>query len=264
MTSKKEQHTENPSHHTRLQQILAQLEESDYISVKTLSQALKVSEVTIRKDLTFLEDNGYLYRTHGGATKKSYYAFEETVGNKENIHTKEKQEITKKAMEYIDENDFIILASGTTMHYLARNMQHFKKLTVLTASLRVALELCNASGVQVIQMGGEVRKSSTSVIGTFSETILSQFSCNKLFLGIDGISVDFGISTSNLAEASLNQQMINSAEKIYVLGDSSKVGKRGFGKICELDKIDYFITDNRITQQQIQHLENAGISVIIS
>ncbi len=256
--------SENILQNKRLQKILSELEEEEYLSVKELSQLLLVSEVTVRKDLTFLEDKGYLYRTHGGATKKSHYAFEDSVNNKENIHIKEKQAIAKKSLEYINENDFIMLASGTTIHYLARSLQNFDKLTVLTASLRVALELCNSNNVQVIQLGGEVRKSSASVVGTFTETILKQFSCNKLFLGIDGISVNFGISTSNLAEASLNQQMIESTEKIYVLGDSSKVGKQGFGKICDLDKVDFFITDKQITNKQIQYLENAGISVIIA
>ncbi len=248
----------------RLQKILSALEGEEYLSVKELSQLLSVSAVTVRKDLTFLEDKGYLYRTHGGATKKSHYAFEDSVSNKENIHIKEKQAITRKSLEYINENDFIMLASGTTIHYLARSLQHYNKLTILTASLRVALELCNTDNIQVIQIGGEVRKSSTSVVGTFSENILGQFSCNKLFLGIDGISVNFGISTSNLAEASLNQKMIDRAEKIYVLGDSSKVGKQGFGKICDLDKVDFFITDSNITEKQVQLLENAGISVIIA
>lgn len=248
----------------RLVKILAELDNEDYLSVKKLSQLLSVSEVTIRKDLTFLEERGYLYRTHGGATKKSHYAFEESVDDKENINIKEKQAITKKSLEYINENDFIMLASGTTIHYLARSLHQYNKLTVLTASLRVALELCNTENIQVIQLGGEVRKSSTSVIGTFSENVLAQFSCNKLFLGIDGISVDFGISTSNLAEASLNQRMIERAEKIYVLGDSSKVGKQGFGKICDLNKVDFFITDNNITDKQVELLENAGISVIIA
>ncbi len=248
----------------RLDQILSVLEKEKYVTVQRLSETLNVSMVTIRKDLTLLENQGYLYRTHGGASKKSRYAFEENVLRKENINVEQKQKIAHKALEFIKENDFIILASGTTIHYLARIMNNFQKLTVLTSSLGVSVELCNIPSVNTIQIGGEVRKNSSSVVGALSESILDSFSCNKLFLGIDGIDVDFGISTSNVAEASLNKQMINRADKIYVLGDSSKVNKRGFGKICELSKVDVFITDDQIEQEEVQKLESAGINVVIA
>ncbi len=248
----------------RLNQILSVLEKEKYITVQELSKTLDVSMVTIRKDLALLENQGYLYRTHGGASKKSRYAFEENVLRKESINVKEKQKIARKALEFIKENDFIILASGTTIHYLARIMNDFQKLTVLTSSLRVSVELCNIPSINTIQIGGEVRKSSTSVIGPLSESILNSFSCNKLFLGIDGIDIDFGISTSNVAEASLNQQMIKHADKVYVLGDSSKVNKRGFGKICDLSKVDVFITDSHIEKEEVQKLESIGINVVIA
>lgn len=248
----------------RFESILSELEKQKHLTVKSLSETLGVSEVTIRKDLSTLEKSGYLLRTHGGATKKSHYTFEKNVSQKESINSTEKIAIAQKAVTYIDNNDAIMLASGTTIHYLAKALKNFDNLTVLTASLQAAIELCSSSTIQVIQMGGEVRKSSSSVMGTFTEISLAQFTCNKLFLGIDGISSTFGISTSNLAEASLNQKMIEYAEKIFVLGDSSKIEKQGFGKICGLDKIDYFITDHNITEQQISELEDAGISVIIS
>lgn len=256
--------TEIAPYNPRLGEILSLLEDHEYLTVKALSAALDVSMVTIRKDLTFLEQQGYLHRTHGGASKKSVYAFEKSVARKENINIEQKQRITREAVKQINENDCIILASGTTIHHLARQLFDFNKLTVLSASLRASLELCHAPGVLTIQIGGEVRKSSTSVVGTFAESVLSQFSCHKLFLGIDGISVDFGISTSNLAEAYLNQQMIRASEQVYVLGDSSKVGKRGFGRICAVDQVDVFITDEQISEKSVRMLEDAGVSVVIA
>jgi DeoR/GlpR family transcriptional regulator of sugar metabolism len=127
----------------------------------------------------------------------------------------------------------------------------------------VAIELCNNPNINIIQLGGEVRKSSTSIVGSISEGILKQFSCNKLFLGVDGIDIDFGISTSNAAEAHLNQLMIECSEKVVILGDSSKLNKKGFGKIASLDKVDYLITDNGIGEEDKSALEERGVTVII-
>ncbi|PIE86097.1 MAG: transcriptional regulator [Bacteroidia bacterium] len=248
----------------RQQDILNILNEHSYITVHELSKQLNVSLVTIRKDLTLLEQQQYLYRTHGGASIKPRYAFERNVSEKESINVEQKIKIAKKAVSFINDNDFIILASGTTIHYLARNIADFKNLTILTSSLRVSLEMCNKENINIIQLGGEVRKSSTSVIGSVSEAILKDFACNKLFLGVDGIDYHFGISTSNAAEAHLNKLMVETANKIYVLADSSKINKRGFGKICNLDQIDVLITDSGIEADDVKKLEDAGIDVRVA
>lgn len=243
--------------------ILKELDEKDYVLVQDLCEKLNVSSVTIRKDLNYLEGLGLLFRNHGGASKHMRYAYEKNVNEKENINVEAKQGIVKAAMQLIQENDCIILASGTTMHYLARMLVNFGPLTVLTSSLRVALELCNNPNINIIQLGGEVRKSSTSIVGSISETILKQFSCNKLFLGVDGIDLDFGISTSNAAEAHLNQLMIECSDHVVILADSSKLNKKGFGKIASLDKIDYLVTDVHISDEDRIGLEEAGVSVIV-
>ncbi len=248
----------------RHQSILKYLNNHKFASVQALSELAKVSLVTIRKDLTLLENGGYLYRTHGGASKKSRYAFEENVAKKENINTYEKKVIAKKALEYINDGDFIILASGTTIHYLARIIKDTKNLTILTSSLRVALELSQFENINVIQLGGKVRRSSLSIIGATTENMLRNFSCTKLFLGVDGIDADFGVSTSNADEAHINNVMIEQADTVYVLADSSKVGKRGFGRISGLENINAFITDKGIEKEDLENIEKAGVDVILA
>lgn len=246
----------------RHDEILKELDEKGHVLVQDLCEKLNVSSVTIRKDLNFLESLGLLFRNHGGASKQIRYAYEKNVGEKENINVEAKQAIAKAAVALIQENDCIILASGTTMHYLARMLVNFGPLTVLTSSLRVAIELCNNPNINVIQLGGEVRKSSTSIVGSISEGILKQFSCNKLFLGVDGIDLEFGISTSNAAEAHLNQVMIECADQTIVLADSSKLNKKGFGKIAPLDQVDYLITDEGVSVEDQIRLEEIGVNVI--
>lgn len=246
----------------RHDEILKELDEKGHVLVQDLCEKLNVSSVTIRKDLNYLESLGLLFRNHGGASKQMRYAYEKNVGEKENINVEAKQAIAKAALPLIQENDCIILASGTTMHYLARMLVNFGPLTVLTSSLRVAIELCNNPNINIIQLGGEVRKSSTSIVGSISEGIIKQFSCNKLFLGVDGIDLEFGISTSNAAEAHLNQVMIDCADQTVILADSSKLNKKGFGKIAGLDQIDYLITDNGISVEDQAKLEEIGVNVI--
>ncbi|RMZ61118.1 DeoR/GlpR transcriptional regulator [Chryseobacterium nematophagum] len=248
---------------SRHNDILKELNEKGYVLVQELCEKFNVSSVTIRKDLNYLESLGLLFRNHGGASRHMSYAYEKNVDEKENINVEAKQKIARASLSLIHENDCIILASGTTMHYLARMLVGFGPLTVLTSSLRVAIELCNNPNINIIQLGGEVRKSSTSIVGSISESILKQFSCNKLFLGVDGIDMEFGISTSNAAEAHLNQLMIECSDKVVIVADSSKLNRKGFGKITSLDKIDSLVTDDNIQDEDIRKLEEIGINVIV-
>lgn len=248
----------------RQEEILKELNEKGYVYVVDLCETHNVSTVTIRKDLNHLENENLLHRIHGGASKQPVYTFERDVNDKEFIQVEQKQQIAKAALKYISNNDYVILGSGTSLHYLSRIITDFQKLTILTPSLRASLELCKNTNIDTIQLGGDIRNSATSVVGPIAEATLSQFSCNKLFLGCDGIHLDFGLSTSNAMEAHLNQAMIAVAEKVIVLADSTKMNKRGFGKICSLDKIDVLITDEGIDIETKTKLEEIGIDVVIA
>lgn len=248
----------------RQEEILKELNEKGYVNVADLCEIHNVSTVTIRKDLNFLENEKLLHRTHGGASIQPIYAFDRDVNDKEALQVEQKQLIAKEALKYINNNDYIILGSGSTIHYFSRIIAGFQKITVLTPSLRVSLELCKDTKIDTIQLGGDIRNSATSVVGPIAEATLSQFSCNKLFLGTDGLHLDFGLSTSNAMEAHLNQAMINVAEKVIVLADSTKMNIRGFGKICNLNKIDVLITDEAIDIETKTKLEEMGIDVVVA
>lgn len=247
----------------RHQYILKQLDQNGKVLVLDLCEELGVSSVTIRKDLRFLEESNLLFRTHGGATKQNPYTTDKSVYEKEKIFVEEKQKIGAKAASLIDENDSIIIASGTTLLAFSKEIKPIGNLTVVTSSLQVAGQMAKHQNTDIIQLGGSVRKSSYSVAGIFSELILDHFYCSKLFLGVDGLDLDFGISTTNAQEAQLNKKMIESAQKVIVLTDSSKFGRKSFGKITDLSKIDVIITD-QITESYKDSLEALGIKVIIS
>jgi DeoR family transcriptional regulator of aga operon len=243
--------------------ILNKLEEDGSVTVLELSKEFNVSAVTIRKDLTLLEELNLLFRSNGKAIRKNPYTHEKSVNEKEKIHQGEKNKIAIKAAELIKPFDSIILASGTTIIEMAHQIKPIKGITVLTASLNVALIVSELNGVDVIQLGGALRQSSSSVIGPIGEQMLSEFTCSKLFLGVDGIDIDFGLSTTSSMEASINKVMIKSAQKIIILADSSKFGRKGFGRICGLEDVDQIITDSGIEDSYKDKLTKLGIDVVV-
>lgn len=248
----------------RHQYILTRLREQGHITVIDLSRELKVSAVTIRKDLKYLEEKELLFRTHGSATPNNPYINDRPVNEKEKVRVSQKQRIARYAASLIEPKDSIILASGTTVIELARQIRAVDQLTVVTASLNAALILSRDPLIDIIQLGGMVRKSSSSIIGPYAEEQLTNFSCSKLFLGVDGIAPDYGFTTTNALEANLNKQMIEAAQRVIVLADSTKFGRRGFSRICNLSQVDKVITDNEVHSPFIRKLEEAGIEIIIT
>lgn len=248
----------------RHQIVLKTLHDTGHVNVQDLSKQMKVSDVTIRKDLKLLEDKGLLFRTHGGASKANPYTNDKPVAEKERLNADEKRIIAKAAAAMIGYNDSIIIGSGTSMLALARAISPDGHLTVITSALNVSLELSHHPNVEVLQLGGQLRQNSSSVMGPYAEQILADVSCSILFLGVDGIDLEMGLTTTSLMEARLNQKMIDAAQVTVVLADSSKFGKRGLGKICALDQIQHIITDSRISPELIKLLEEKGVTVTIA
>lgn len=236
----------------------------DSVLVSDLVTMLDVSAVTVRKDLTELEKSDKLYRSHGKAVLINPYINNRSVNEKEKLAADEKHAIGREAARLITRDDSIAIASGTTVHALARNIQPIHKLTVVSASLAVSNILSQHENVDIIQLGGMMRHSSLSVVGDYAARFLVQCSFSKLYLGVDGIDVDYGITTTEIREAALNRIMMDASQKTIVLADSSKFGRRGFAKIADIDAIDIVITDAGISPKVANRLEDLGIELIIA
>lgn len=234
------------------------------VLVSDLVTMLDVSAVTVRKDLTELEKSDKLYRSHGKAVLINPYINNRSVNEKEKLAADEKHAIGREAARLITRDDSIAIASGTTVHALARNIQPIHKLTVVSASLAVSNILSQHENVDIIQLGGLMRHSSLSVVGDYAARFLVQCSFSKLYLGVDGIDVDYGITTTEIREAALNRIMMDASQKTIVLADSSKFGRRGFAKIADIDAIDIVITDAGISPKVANRLEDLGIELIIA
>lgn len=248
----------------RHKHILDKLQRDGYVKVQDLADDLDVTSVTIRKDLKILEKKGLLYRTHGSASPVNPHTGDRAITEKEKIKPDEKRHIAIAASKLIEENDSIMINSGSTICAFAEQIAPKNNLTVVSASTRATTIIGENDEINVIQLGGVYRKRSTSVIGNYTLSFLQDITCSKLFLGVDGIDFDFGITTSNIEEAELNKAMMKVALKTVVLADSSKFGRKGFGKICDVDKIDIIITDSGISPSMIKMIEEVGIELIIA
>lgn len=245
----------------RHQLILSKLKDLGYVNVNELSAEFGVSMVTIRKDLKLLENRRLLFRTHGSASLADPLITDRNIDEKGKIRIDEKIRIAKLAAEMVKTGESLILASGSTIMELAKQIQQIKPLTVISASLNVSQILNVIPEIEVHQLGGVIRKSSSSAVGPVAEQMMSSYNCHYLFLGVDGIDPEYGLTTTNALEASLNRAMIKSSKKVVVLADSSKFGKRGFSKICDLSEVDEVITDMEISQVIVKRIREIGVDV---
>ncbi len=242
--------------------ILDMINKAGQVSVSELSKIFKVSEVTIRNDLSHLEKKNLLIKTRGGGLKTQSVAIDQKLNEKAQINSKEKVAIGKKAVELIKDNDTIILDSGTTTVEIAKHINRINNLTVITNALNIAGQLIRDE-IKVILLGGILRTSSLSLIGPIGESNIKNFYCDKCFLGVDGIDSQSGIFTPNLEEANLNRMMIEASKEVIIVTDSSKFRRKSFVHIAPITKVDIIITDSNIPEEEFKNLQNKGIKVIL-
>ena len=243
--------------------ILRQLEQKEEVLVTELSRETGISEVTIRKDLTILQNRNLLVRTRGGAIRKPVENPNEdiTISKKGMFNFKEKERIGEEAAKLIKDGDFIMLDSGTTTLEVARHLDAFHNLHIVTNAMNIATELLEYKRFDVVLLGGTVRVNSHSTVGPLALSVLRNFTGYKLFLGVDSFSIEDGVSTPNLEEALLNQLMIQHADKVIAVFDSSKFNKRSFVHIAKVDEIDCIVTDEAIPSGLTSKLKAAGVEV---
>ncbi|MCK4966639.1 DeoR/GlpR transcriptional regulator [bacterium] len=244
----------------KIQEILVQ---NKRILVKDIAKRFNISEVTIRKDLEVLEKRGLLNRVHGGAILTSgSLVMDLAITEKENINPLEKERIAQKAKQFIEIGDVIILDSGSTTTRIARQIKSEKGITVITNAVNIASELASTE-VNVLLTGGNLREKSFSLVGPIAEDSLTKITAKKLFLGVDGIDFDYGLTTPNMLEAKVNRMMMRAAVETILVADSSKFGRKSLGIIASIKDVNKVITDNNINESDYKKLNDLGIEVFI-
>lgn len=247
----------------RRAQIVQLVNTQGRMRVEALAQHCAVSSVTIRSDLSYLQKQGLLLRSHGFALPNNRIISELSINEKRNQHAEIKRLIGQAAAKLIHDGESIILDSGTTTKEIAANMLHLNDVVVMTSGLDVAMELTAADGVQVRMPGGTLRKNALSFSGTSAEKSLENYFFDKVFLGVDGYDLKVGITTHNEQEANLNRLMCDISTQTIVVTDSSKFGKRSFHVIRDFAGIDVLITDDGIPPDYLQAFQQQGVQVIL-
>jgi DeoR/GlpR family transcriptional regulator of sugar metabolism len=242
--------------------ILELIKKNGFAKVQTLSKTFEVTEVTIRQDLEFLEKEGYVHREHGGAyiDKDNMTKSQLNLLNEANLE--KKKEIAQKAVCFIQEGDSIILDSGSTTTELAKLLKNFRQLTVITNSLSVAMILVDNPNIDLIMTGGELKVQTMSLTGELAAESFKNIHVNKLFLATAGISSTLKLTYPTLSDLVVKSAMIKSADAIYLLADSSKLGSSAFANLGPASLIQTLITDSDISGEFALELKNAGIQIV--
>jgi len=246
----------------RQKKIVELVNERLSIRVTELSKIFSVTEETIRRDLEKLEKENLLMRSHGGAVSIEKDQGEVSYLEREITNAEQKKAIATAAVRLIEPGDQIVLDASTTAWYVAKELPDMP-LTVLTNSIKVAIELSKKEQIKVISTGGTLLSQSLSYVGPLAERSLSMYHVNKAFLSCKGVHLERGLSDFNESQALLKKQMREIADETILMVDSSKFGTRAFSQIVPVTNIDCIITDSKIDEETKNDLEEKKIQLLI-
>lgn len=228
------------------------LEEQGTVLVKEISDALGVSDMTIRRDLEELASLGEIERVHGGARSAqgrphAMLRHEYSHSEKRTKHAEEKLQIARRAVELIEEGSTIFLGTGTTVEQMASMLPTFR-LRIVTNSLSVFNLLEAREDCELCLVGGMYRRRTAAFVGPTAEDTLRALGIDAAFIGANGI-LDGDVSTSNMDEGRIQQLAFSKADSRYLIADSSKIGKRDFYTFCRLDNLDAVVCEPGISAE---------------
>lgn len=244
----------------RKNKIIELIKSGQSVKVSELAKMFNVSESTIRRDLNELETMGAIVRTHGGAVNSFHTNFEPSFIEKQDKYLCEKDYIGKIAARLINDGDTIILDAGTTTQYIARYITA-KNVTIITNSVNLANDLSSREDIEVIITGGIIRPKTKAMVGFIAEDTLRQFRVDKAFIGANGVSIKFGVTTPNSMEANVKRAMMENAKEVYLCVDSSKFNEVTFSLICPVSRVNYIITNNMEDEEKVKY-KKLGVEVI--
>lgn len=248
----------------RRAKIVKIVEEQGSATVADLSELLDVSSMTIRRDLTYLADQGRLVRSHGGAVSiRQSTTSEMRYDVKARLNLQEKRCIGALAARLVHDGETILLDSGTTTYHVAANLKDRQNLTVVTNDIKIASLLCFSPEINVLLIGGMVRPGIFSTTGPYAVEMLSQLSVDKTFLSADAVSLTRGVTNTNPDEVPIKRRMLAAGEDRFLVVDYSKFERNCLALVCDLDEVDHIITDSQIPSSAVGHLSERGIDVIV-
>lgn len=258
---------ENATAAQRSEQILQELLRNGEVSVDSLAQQLDVSEATIRRNLSELEQQGLLRRNHGGAVPVAPMLYEpfrhvSSFHEQEEKCAAEKRRIGLLAANLITDGEIIAIGAGTTTTQVARSIRHRKGITVLTNALNVAMELSHLAEIKVFMTGGFLSGDWFALVGDVAQRNAAEMFVDKVFIGVDGIHSEHGLTTNYPEQASIHRAMMRQARQRIVVADHRKIGVVGTSVIWPPTDLDILITDKTTTDDAIAPFTVKNIRVL--
>ncbi|MCD2493734.1 DeoR/GlpR family DNA-binding transcription regulator [Lacrimispora sp. NSJ-141] len=253
----------------RFEKILTMLNNKRFITLKEFEESLHISKSTLRRDLMELEEAGKLTRMRGGASltfleqNGSGTSVEPHYNTRSETNIEEKQRIAQAALQFIRPGDTILLDAGTTVFELAKALKNTSGLMIATSDLLTAVELTQNTDNDLIVVGGQVRKNYYSMIGYFSDRVISEMHADTAFISADAVDLNHGLMTFNLSEVNGKRGMINSARESILLCDHTKFDAVAFVSICPIVEIDKIITGKELDESKQEILHEYGIDIIL-
>jgi DeoR family transcriptional regulator, fructose operon transcriptional repressor len=245
----------------RREQLRGILGQNRVVRVEELSGQLGVSSATIRRDLGELEKLGELRRVYGGAVSTGGRLDEPLFDDKTSVAAAEKRRIAEAAVQFVKPHDTIYLDGGSTVLELARLLKDRANITIVTNSLRAAVELAGR-GPHLILVGGDLRRLAQTTVGPLTRFLIQELHVDKAFMGTIGLSLDEGLTTTDPTEAYTKELVMEHAREVILLADSSKAHKVSFTRAGRLEKVRVLITDSLIDRKFAKELSKRGIEVV--
>jgi DeoR/GlpR family transcriptional regulator of sugar metabolism len=236
------------------------LQERGEVSVAELSERAGVSQMTIRRDLEALEQEGALRRVHGGAIDLASRGYAAPYSVRAQRARDDKVRIGEAAAAMLSERETVILDVGTTTLQVAKALPRRRNLVVLTPSLQIANVLAKHRGIRLMVTGGTVTAGELSLVGDLAEEAFSRLRFDTLVMGIGGIDVASGCTEFSLDDARVKRAALECVRRCIVVADSSKVT---FAKVCPLERVDVLVTDSGATKEFLAALEAEHVEVVV-
>jgi DeoR family fructose operon transcriptional repressor len=248
----------------RQRAILDQLRRKGKVTVEELTAMFDVSPPTIRTDLTRLEEQGYLRRTHGGAIAVGNTLYEPPFAERAVWRQAEKRRIARAAADLVNEGETILLDAGTTCYEIALRLKELSRLTVVTNSLAIAQTLAENERIQTLLIGGEVQPARQATLGALAAQFLEPIQCDRAFVAFSGVHAENGLTVVDFDAAQVKRQMIRKTRQAVAVVDSSKLGQTSFARVAGVAEVNLLITDAGIAVEDRTALEEAGLRILIA
>lgn len=246
----------------RRDEIVAILHTKGKIKVSEIAEKYGISEVSVRKDLEYLEMQGHLSRVHGGAVALNKLYVNMDLSERFKTNSVAKKRLARLAASLIEDNDTIMMNAGTTLAYVLHAIQGKKNITIVTNSMQNAMEAALYSSFNVILLGGEFDSKYQFTYGEDALSQLENYHATKCILSVDGISLGAGLSLYYSNEASLARKMIECSDKLIVTADGTKLGRYAFAKITDLKCGDVLVTNFAENREEVEKITQAGVTVL--